>query len=52
MKEYRIYVDYLYGCCETYTIQAKSLSDAKKKAMARFAKEYFKKSLLSAEEEK
>ena len=48
MKEYEIYVDYLYGPCEVYVVKAKDLDDAKRKAKARFAKEYFKKSYLSA----
>ena len=45
-KEYDIYVDYEYGCCETYTVEATSLSEAKKKAKARFMREYFKKSYI------
>lgn len=47
-KEYNIYVDYAYGCCETYTVEATSLSEAKKKAETRFMKEYFKKSYIKA----
>ena len=46
MERYEIYVDYIYGCCETYTIEAKSLAEAKKKAKAKFIREYFKKSYL------
>lgn len=46
MERYEIYVDYIYGCCETYTIEAKSLADAKKKAKAKFMREYFKKSYI------
>lgn len=47
-KEYEIYVDYEYGCCETYTVEATSLSEAKKKAKACFIREYFKKSYIKA----
>ena len=47
-KEYDIYVDYEYGCCETYTVEATSLSEAKEKAKARFMREYFKKSYIKA----
>lgn len=51
MKEkqtYNIFVDYHYGPCEEYRIEATSLAEAKKKAKARYAKEYFKKSLIKA----
>ena len=47
-KIYEIYVDYEYGCDETYTVEATSLSEAKKKAKARFMREYFKKSYIKA----
>lgn len=50
-KSYDIYVDYIYGCAETYTVEAYSLSDAKKKAKNLFIKEYFKKSYLKAVKE-
>ena len=46
MKEYEIYVDYIYGCDETYVVKAKSLADAKKKARAKFIREYFKKGYI------
>lgn len=47
-KIYEIYVDYEYGCDETYTVEATSLSEAKKKARSRFVREYFKKSYIKA----
>lgn len=47
-KEYDIYVDYEYGSCETYTVEATSFSEAKEKAKARFMREYFKKSYIKA----
>ena len=47
-KIYEIYVDYEYGCDETYTVEATSLSEAKKKAKAHFMREYFKKSYIKA----
>jgi hypothetical protein len=43
-----IYVDYEYGCDETYTVEAYTLAEAKKKAKNRFMKEYFKKSYVKA----
>lgn len=51
MQTFRIYVDYKYGCCETYTIQAKDLASARKKAKDRFAREYFNKHYLKTEQE-
>lgn len=48
-KEFEIFVDYDYGCCETYTVEAYSLAEAKKKAKARFIREYFKKSYIKAQ---
>ena len=51
MKEkqiYEIFVDYHYGPCEEYRIEATSLAEAKKKAKTRYAKEYFRKSLIKA----
>ncbi len=48
MKTFEIFVDYHYGPCETYTIEAKDLASAKKKAIAKYAREYFKKSLIKA----
>ena len=47
-KEFEIYVDYTYGCDETYVVEAYTLSEAKKKAKARFMREYFKKSYIKA----
>lgn len=47
-KEFEIYVDYTYGCDETYTVEAYTLAEAKKKAVARFMREYFKKSYIKA----
>ena len=46
MKEFEIYVDYIYGCDETYVVKARTLSEAKKKAKAKFMREYFKKSYI------
>lgn len=45
---YEIFVDYHYGPCEEYRIEATSLAEAKKKAKARYAREYFKKSYIKA----
>jgi hypothetical protein len=47
-KEFEIYVDYTYGCDETYVVEAYTLAEAKKKAKARFMREYFKKSYIKA----
>ena len=47
-KVYEIFVDYHYGPCEEYSIEATSLAEAKKKAIARYVKDYFKKSLVKA----
>ena len=47
-KTYEIYVDYHYGTGETYVIEATSLAEAKKKAISRYAREYFKKSYIRA----
>ena len=46
MKEFEIDVDYYYGPIETYTIMAKDLKSAKKKARDKYMREYFKKSLI------
>lgn len=45
-QTFEIYVDYKYGCDETYTITATSLAVAKRKAKAKFMREYFKKSYI------
>lgn len=45
-KVFDIYVDYEYGCDETYTVEAYTLAEAKKKAKNRFMREYFKKSYV------
>ena len=47
-KEYEVYVDYEYGCDETYKVTATSPAIAKRKAKAKFMKEYFKKSYIKA----
>ena len=46
MKQFEIDVDYYYGPIETYTINARDLKSAKKKAKAKYMREYFKKSLI------
>ena len=51
MNTYYIYVDYKFGCCETYKVVAKDLPSARKKAKARFAKEYFSQKYLKTEVE-
>ena len=45
-KTYCINVDYYYGPIETYYVDAYSLYEAKKKAKARYAREYFKKDYM------
>lgn len=47
-KFYDIYVDYHYGPAEEFIVEATSLSEAKKKAIAKYARIYFKKSLIKA----
>ena len=46
MKQFEIDVDYYYGPIETYTISARDLKSAKKKAKAKYMREHFKKSLI------
>lgn len=45
-KTYTIDVDYEYGPVETYTVEAYTVAEAKKKAKALYIKDYFKKSYL------
>lgn len=45
---YTVDVDYEFGPAETYTVEATSKAEAKKKAMALYAKDYFKKKCLKA----
>lgn len=47
-KTFEIYVDYHYGPDEVYVVEATSLAEAKKKAIARYMREYFKKSYIRA----
>jgi hypothetical protein len=49
-KTYTIDVDYEYGPVETYTVEAYTLSEAKKKAKSLFVKDYFRKSYLKCSE--
>ena len=49
MKEKRTYevdVDFKYGPIETYTVEATSIAEARKKAKAKYAADYFRKSYL------
>lgn len=49
MKEKRTYevdVDFKYGPIETYRVEATSTAEARKKAKAKYAADYFKKSYL------
>lgn len=46
LRYYEITVDYEYGCCETYTVEAYSRAEANRKAKAKFIKDYFRKSYL------
>ena len=48
IKEYEIFVDYEYGCCDTFCVMAKSPAEAKRKAIKKYMQEYFKKSYLKA----
>ena len=50
-KDYTIFVDFAYGLCDTFTVSATSLTEAKKKAKAKFARTYFKMSYLQATKE-
>lgn len=45
-KIYSISVDYHYGPWETYSVEATSVAEARKKAKAMYAKDYFKKSYM------
>lgn len=45
-KTYEIDVDYEYGPIETYTVEASSVAEARKKAKAKYAREYFKKTYM------
>ena len=47
-QTFEIYVDYQFGPDETYTVEATTLAQAKKKAVARYMREYFKKSYIKA----
>ena len=47
-KFYTVDVDYEYGPIETYTVEATSAPEAKKKAVAMYVKDYFRKSYLKA----
>lgn len=47
-QTFEIYVDYQYGPDETYTVEATTLAQAKKKAINRYMKDYFKKSYIKA----
>ena len=51
-KEYEVYVNYIYGCDEIYKVIATSSAIAKRKAKAKFMKEYFKKSYIKTEIER
>ena len=49
MKEKRTYevdVDFEYGPIETYRVEATSAAEAQKKAKAKYAADYFRKSYL------
>lgn len=45
-KTYTIDVDYEYGPVETYYIEARSTAEARKKARAKYAQDYFKKTYM------
>lgn len=45
-KWYTVDVDFEYGPIETYTVEATSAAEARKKAKARYASDYFRKSYL------
>lgn len=42
MEYFELYVDCYYGPDVVYTIKAKNLADAKRKAKKKYAREYFK----------
>lgn len=46
-KTYTIDVDYKFGPVETYRIEAYSKAEARKKAKAMYAKDYFKKTYMT-----
>ena len=49
MKEKRTYeidVDFKYGPIETYRVEATSAAEARKKAKAKYAADYFRKTYL------
>jgi len=45
-KTYTIDVDYEFGPIETYIVEARSSYEACKKAKAKYARDYFKKSYM------
>ena len=47
-KWYTVDVDFEYGPIETYTVEATSAAEARKKAKAKYASDYSRKSYLKA----
>lgn len=45
-KTYEVDVDFEYGPIETYRVEATSATEARKKAKAKYAADYFRKSYL------
>lgn len=45
-KQYEVDVDFKYGPIETYTVEATSAAEARKKAKAKYVADYFRKSYL------